>query len=157
MSNGMCRTAKRIYLKKMDSKFEYSCAVSLWRGETVSLWNCGRYRTHWPSLKWYMSKYGTSVEWHLQRSTKGLGGKSVPVPLCPPQIPHGLPLQRAGASGVRSRRLTPSAMARPTVCSCWEDKEKTSSITQEATWYFYITGLNKACRMNCVQGITTVI
>jgi hypothetical protein len=30
----------------------------------------------------------------------------MPVPLCPPQIPHGLTLARTRASAVRGRRLT---------------------------------------------------
>jgi hypothetical protein len=32
--------------------------------------------------------------------------KHVPVPLCPPQIPHGLTRDRTQASAVRGRRLT---------------------------------------------------
>jgi hypothetical protein len=39
--------------------------------------------------------------------------KSVPVPLCPPQIPHGLPSERTRFTAVKSRRLSASAMARP--------------------------------------------
>ena len=31
------------------------------------------------------------VEWHWQGKTKILGEEPVPEPLCPPQIPHGLP------------------------------------------------------------------
>jgi hypothetical protein len=38
--------------------------------------------------------------------TEVLGEKPVPVPLCPPQIPHGLTRDRARASAVRGRRLT---------------------------------------------------
>jgi hypothetical protein len=40
-------------------------------------------------------------------------GKPVPVPFCPPQIPHGLTPARTRASEVRRRRLTPWVMARP--------------------------------------------
>jgi hypothetical protein len=32
----------------------------------------------------------TTVEWYWQGKTEELGEKPVPVPLCPPQIPHGL-------------------------------------------------------------------
>jgi hypothetical protein len=39
--------------------------------------------------------------------------KLVPVPLCPPQIPHGLTRGRTLASAVRGQRLTTRAMARP--------------------------------------------
>jgi hypothetical protein len=38
------------------------------------------------------------------RSTRGK--KPVPVPLCPPQIPHGLTRDRTRASEVGGRRLT---------------------------------------------------
>jgi hypothetical protein len=46
------------------------------------------------------------------RSTRG-GGEPVPVSLCPPPIPHGLTQDRTRASAVRGRRLTASAVARP--------------------------------------------
>jgi hypothetical protein len=48
------------------------------------------------------------VEWKWQGKTEVLGKKPVPVPLCPPQIPHGL----TWASAVRGRRLTAWATAR---------------------------------------------
>jgi hypothetical protein len=41
------------------------------------------------------------------------GGKPVPVPLCPPPIPHGLTRDRTRASAVKGLRLTAWAMARP--------------------------------------------
>jgi hypothetical protein len=41
------------------------------------------------------------------------GQKPVPVPLCPPQIPHGLTRDWTRASAVGGRRLTAWAMARP--------------------------------------------
>jgi hypothetical protein len=53
------------------------------------------------------------VEWYWQGKTEELGGKPVPVPLCPPQIPHGLTQARTRASVVRGRRLTAWAMSRP--------------------------------------------
>jgi hypothetical protein len=53
------------------------------------------------------------VEWNWQGKTEVLGEKPVPVPLCPPQIPHGLIRDRTRASAVRGRRLTAWAMARP--------------------------------------------
>jgi hypothetical protein len=52
------------------------------------------------------------VKWNWQGKTKVLGGKPVPVPLCPPQIPHGLTRDRTRASAVEGRRLTAWAMAR---------------------------------------------
>jgi hypothetical protein len=46
------------------------------------------------------------VELYWQGKTEGLGEKSVPVLLCPPQIPHGLTCEWTQASAERSRRLT---------------------------------------------------
>jgi hypothetical protein len=51
-----------------------------------------------------------TVEWYWQRTTEKLGENPVPLPLCPPQIPHGL----NRASAVRGRRLTAWATVRPT-------------------------------------------
>jgi hypothetical protein len=53
------------------------------------------------------------VEWNWQGKTEIFERKPVPVPLCPPQIPHGLTRNRTRASAVRGRRLTAWAMARP--------------------------------------------
>jgi hypothetical protein len=52
------------------------------------------------------------VEWYWQGKTEVLGEKPVPVPLCLPQIPHGLTRDRTRASAVSGRRLTAWAMAR---------------------------------------------
>jgi hypothetical protein len=54
-------------------------------------------------------------EWNLQGKTEVLGEKPVPVPLCPPQIPHLLARDRTRESAVGGRRLTAWAMARPYV------------------------------------------
>jgi hypothetical protein len=42
------------------------------------------------------------------------GEKPVPVPFCPPQIPHGPTRDRTRASAVGGRRLIATAMAWPT-------------------------------------------
>jgi hypothetical protein len=55
------------------------------------------------------------TEWNWQGKTEALGKKPVPVPLCPPQIPHGLTRDRTRASEVRGQRLTTWAVARPNV------------------------------------------
>jgi hypothetical protein len=52
---------------------------------------------------------------YWQGKTEELGEKPVPVPLCPPQIPHGLTRAWTRASAVRDRRLPTWAMARPLV------------------------------------------
>jgi hypothetical protein len=55
----------------------------------------------------------TTVEWYWQGKTEELGEEPFPMPLCPPQIPHGLTRARTWDFAVRSRRLTAWAMARP--------------------------------------------
>jgi hypothetical protein len=50
----------------------------------------------------------------LTEETQVLGEKPVPVPLCPPQIPHGTTRDWTRASAVRGRWLTAWAMARST-------------------------------------------
>jgi hypothetical protein len=62
---------------------------------------------------WMIHEYGALMEWYWQGKTEELGEKPVPVPLCPPQIPHGLTRLRTQASAVGGRRLTVWAMARP--------------------------------------------
>jgi hypothetical protein len=52
------------------------------------------------------------VEWYIIGKTRELREKPVPVPLCPPQIPHGLIWTWTWASTVRGRQLTFWAMAR---------------------------------------------
>jgi hypothetical protein len=47
---------------------------------------------------------GGMIYW--QGKNEELGEKPVPVPLCPPQISHGLTQARNRASAVRGRRLT---------------------------------------------------
>jgi hypothetical protein len=49
----------------------------------------------------------------LTGETRSTGGKSVLLPLCPPQIPHVLTRHRTGASAVTGRWLTAWAMTRP--------------------------------------------
>jgi hypothetical protein len=63
-----------------------------------------------PQMVWV---WRATVEWYWQGTTEELGEKPFPVPLCPPQIPHGLTWARTRASAVTGRRLTAWAMARP--------------------------------------------
>jgi hypothetical protein len=51
----------------------------------------------------------------LTGEPKNSVNKHVPVPLCPPQIPHGLTKVQSRASEVRGRRLTALDMAQPGV------------------------------------------
>jgi hypothetical protein len=69
-----------------------------------------------PQMIW---DWRATVEWYWQGKTEELGEKPVPVPLCPPQIPHGLTRPRTRSSAVRGRWLTTWAMARPIhLCHC---------------------------------------
>jgi hypothetical protein len=61
-----------------------------------------------PQMIWV---WRATVEWYWRGKTKELGEKPVPMPLCPPQIPHGF----TRASMVRGRWLTTWAMAWPLV------------------------------------------
>jgi hypothetical protein len=63
-----------------------------------------------PQMIWV---WRATVEWYWQGKTEELWEKPVPVPLCPPHIPHRLTRARTRASAVRDRRLTTWAMARP--------------------------------------------
>jgi hypothetical protein len=66
-----------------------------------------------PQMIWV---WRATVEWYiLQGKIEELGKKPVPVPLCSPQIPHGLIRVRTRSSAVRGQRLTTWAMARPAV------------------------------------------
>jgi hypothetical protein len=70
-----------------------------WRFYCVTLW--GRWRRWWGFFcfsilmehRWNDidrgNPNGAPVEWHWQGKPDVLGEKPVPVPLCPPQIPHG--------------------------------------------------------------------
>jgi hypothetical protein len=52
-----------------------------------------------------IDEYGAMVELYLQGKPK-YSEKTCAVPLCPPQIPHGLTRARTRASAVRGQRLT---------------------------------------------------
>jgi hypothetical protein len=54
----------------------------------------------------------TTVEWYWQWKTEELRQKTVPMPLCPQQIPHGLTRAQTLASAVRGRRQNAWAIAR---------------------------------------------
>jgi hypothetical protein len=75
----------------------------------ATLW--WRWRERW-SVSFIFSSNGAPVEWNWQAKIEVLVEKSVPVPLCSPQIPHGLTRDETRASAVRGWRLTAWAMAR---------------------------------------------
>jgi hypothetical protein len=77
----------------------------------ATLW--WRWRERWSLFFFIFPSNGAPVEWNWQGKTEVLGEKSVPVPLCPPQIPHGLTRDRTPVSAVGGQRLTAWAMSRP--------------------------------------------
>jgi hypothetical protein len=57
------------------------------------------------SIFFVFSCNGATVEWQWQEKTETLWEKPLPVPLCQPQIPHGLTRNRTLASAVKGRLL----------------------------------------------------
>jgi len=53
---------------------------------------------------------GPLVEWYKQGTAEVMGEKFVPVPLCPPQIPHGLTWNYTQASALAGRRTPPPVL-----------------------------------------------
>jgi hypothetical protein len=96
-----------------------------------------------PQMIWV---WRATVEWYWQGKTEELGEKPVPVPLCPPQIPHGLTRARNWASAVRGRRLTTWATARPRSfvtdhwCLSWVTWSQSTHTTSEWSNFFLPSG-----------------
>jgi hypothetical protein len=59
-----------------------------------------------------ISEYGAMVEWKLTGKTEMFEQKPTLLPLCPSQIPHGLPWNWTLLRSVRSRRLDAWAITR---------------------------------------------
>jgi hypothetical protein len=105
-----------------------------------------------------MSEYGAVVEWYWQWKTKELGEKPATLPLCPPQIPHGLFWARTWPSAVRSRWLTTWAMARSdkrivqklwNVFAWWKMQWSSSQILSASLLYKIQLVL---CLLSCMSG-----
>jgi hypothetical protein len=71
--------------------------------------------TYYAFSRWY--EFGERRWNDIDGKTEELGEKPIPVPLCPPQIPHGLTQALTRASMVRGWWLTTWAMARPSLNS----------------------------------------
>jgi hypothetical protein len=56
---------------------------------------------------------GAPVQWNWQGKTEELGEKPVPVPLCPPQIPHGRPAANRLSHGTASYVFTYTPATKP--------------------------------------------
>jgi hypothetical protein len=61
--------------------------------------------TNWSNV--HLRVWTATVEWHWQCKTEELREKSIPLPLCTPQNPHGLIRARTWSSAVRGRDLPP--------------------------------------------------
>jgi hypothetical protein len=97
---------------------------------------CATLWWRWLVIFRFFPRNGTPVEWNSQGKTEVLGENPVPVPFCPPQIPHGLTQDRNRASAVRGRRLTAWAIARPYKCYVvgTEQRENTISSSSFFQW-----------------------
>jgi hypothetical protein len=80
---------------------------------------------------------GAPVEWNWQGKTEVLGGKPVPVPLCPSQIPHWLTRVRTRASAVGGRRLTAWPMERSSII-VWSVQCKAASVSVAFNRQFFV-------------------
>jgi hypothetical protein len=79
-------------------------------GET---WVLGKSATNWPIVPDLDDECGAAGGMRIGRGNLSTRRKPVPVPLCPPQIPHDLTWARTRAAAVGNRQLTTWAMARP--------------------------------------------
>jgi hypothetical protein len=77
---------------------EATDAPQPWKLIVQPLW--WSWRERW-SFFFISPSNGAPVEWNWQGKTKVLGKKPVPVPLCPPQIPHGPTRDWTRTSAVR--------------------------------------------------------
>ena len=75
--------------------------------------------------RWMKCEYKTMVEYR-QRKTDVLGMKPLTVPICLPQIPHGVGWDRARASAVRARRLTFRDMDQPR--AKWDESQRRRNV-----------------------------
>jgi hypothetical protein len=67
---------------------------------------CATLWWRWLIFFFVFSYNEAAMQWNWQWKPEVLGEKPVPVPLCPPQVPHGLIRDRTQAFAVRGRRLT---------------------------------------------------
>jgi hypothetical protein len=97
----------------------YGVRLRLWTAATNG------YIVHHPDdVNWR-----TTMGCYWQVKTEEFGEKPIPVPLCPPQIPHRLTRARTRTSTVRGRWLTAWAMVRPS------DTDVSAARNQRRTQY----------------------
>ena len=81
--------------------------------KSIAFWKVPRLRAFVLQQHIDEEKYAAVVELYWQRKADVSGEKSVPVPLCSPQISHGLAWDRTHGSAMRGGRLTAWFMTRP--------------------------------------------
>jgi len=86
----------RLWLLQQVGKGERQIGVRLWERKWSEIWLMDA----WPFMRWL---YGALMAFHDQCTTKLLGYKHVPVPLDPPQTPHGLTWHWTLASTVKNQ------------------------------------------------------
>jgi hypothetical protein len=70
----------------------------------ATLW--WRWRERWLDFFFIFRSNWAPVEWNCQGKPEVIGGNPVPVPLCPPQIPHGLMRDRTRVGRPATNRLS---------------------------------------------------
>jgi hypothetical protein len=82
----------------------YELVTFLVLDETESIWYVSHYLAYCtsPGWWWWCGRIGGKIGRGSLRARKG----SAPVPLCPPQIPHGLTLARTRSAAIGSQWLT---------------------------------------------------
>jgi hypothetical protein len=99
--------------------YKVSCFFFWWRAPQKMLRTHRSLEAYCANLwwRWLVFSFFRVMEHRWNEIDRGKpkysGKKPVTVPLCPPQIPHGLTRDRTRASAVTGRRLTAWAMARP--------------------------------------------
>lgn len=107
------------------------CTFLNWRSPQQMLRTHCSLKAYCASLWWRWWSFflvfhfnGAPVEGNWQGKPEVLGEIPVPVPLCPPQIPHGRTRDRKRASAVRGRRLTAWATCNVLTLRRWKGKGK---------------------------------
>jgi hypothetical protein len=131
--------------KKKSVRYCHKCTLfSWWRVPQQMLRTHRSLEAYCATLwwRWLVFSFFRVMEhrWNLidGGKPKYSGEKPVPVPLCPPQIPHGLTRDRTQASVVRGRRLTAWAMARPRLTVTYTLPQTWPPIRNNIVYVWYI-------------------
>jgi hypothetical protein len=100
----------------------------LWGG--VGLRTHGMLATDWPIVSVPDDKWVRTIRWNCRRK-RSTQRKPVPVPICPPQIPHDLTWDRNQSSAMGNWLLTTRAMA-------WQTSELPIHLHNQHIMYSYL-------------------